>query len=309
MSTASRTTSAPSRPPRSSGSDGALPAGAAGAAACANCATPLDGPYCSACGQRAAPPNPTLRELAEEAWGAFVSVDGKLVNSARLLVLRPGEMTARYLAGHRAPFIPPLRLYLTCSVAFFVLEASLPGESRTLQIHTTSTGAPRTPQEIERTVASMRAPAWKRRLKRGALRSAYAQQTSFAAQMLEHAPHAMFALVPLQAALLAVAYRRRRRNFPSHLVFSLHTHAAIFALLAISGALVAVLPLSVRTFVGVAVWVAILIHVPRSMRRVYGGRWSATLARGAFVGGVYVVGLLAALSALALATLWAIGAP
>lgn len=245
----------------------------------------------------------------EEAWDAFVSVDGKLVNSARLLVARPGEMTAQYLAGHRAPFIPPLRLYLACSVAFFLLEASLPEKSRSLQIHTTSTGAPRSPQEIERAVARMHAPAWKRRLKTGSLRAAYSREESFTARMLDHAPQAMFALVPLQAALLAVAYRRRRRNFPSHLVFALHTHAAVFALLAISGALVAVLPVAARPAVSVALTVALLVHVPRSMRRVYGGRWGVTLARGAFVGGVYVVGLLVALSALALATLWAIGAP
>lgn len=276
---------------------------------CANCGAALGGPYCAACGQRAGPPDPTLRELAEEAWDAFVSVDGKLVSSARLLVLRPGEMTARYLAGHRAPFIPPLRLYLACSVAFFLLEASLPNRSRTLQIHTTQTGTPQTPQEIERTVARMRAPAWKRRLKLGSMRAAYSHEASFTAQMLEHAPQAMFVLVPLQAALLAFAYRRRRRNFPSHLVFALHTHAAVFALFAISGALVAILPSSLRSFVGVALWAAVLVHVSRSMRRVYGGRWSVTLARGAFVGGAYLVGLLATLAALALVTLWAIGAP
>lgn len=93
---------------------------------CRNCEAPLAGAYCSACGQQDLPVDPTLRELAAEAWDAFASVDGKLLASLRLLIARPGALTREYLVGHRASYLPPLRLYLVCSVVYFVVSASLP---------------------------------------------------------------------------------------------------------------------------------------------------------------------------------------
>lgn len=309
MSTGSPTTSAPSRPPRSSGSDGVAAAPVAGPAACANCGATLGGPYCARCGQRAGPPDPSLRELAEEAWDAFVSVDGKLVNTVRLLVLRPGEMTARYVAGHRAPFIPPLRLYLACSVAFFLLQSSLPKGERVIKVNASDGRERKTPEQIEREVAAMRGPAWRKRLKLGAMRSAYTQEASFGEQLIARAPQAMFGLVPLQAALLALVYRRRRRRFPLHLVFALHAHAAMFALLAATGALAVVAPRAVRAPLAGAGLAAIAVYLPLAMRRVYGGRWAPTLARAVVIGAVYSVALGAAVIALVLATMWAVGGP
>lgn len=95
-------------------------------AACRNCAAALAGPFCAQCGQRAMPPDPTLREIVAEAWETFVAVDGKVLSSIRLLLTRPGALTAEYLLGHRARFLPPLRLYLVCSVLYFLVAAALP---------------------------------------------------------------------------------------------------------------------------------------------------------------------------------------
>ncbi len=47
-------------------------------------------------------------------------------------------------------------------------------------------------------------------------------------------PKLMFVLVPVFALLLMAAYRRQRRNFPQYLYCSLHFHAAVFGLLALS---------------------------------------------------------------------------
>jgi hypothetical protein len=92
-------------------------------ARCLNCGTRLIGAYCAACGQKAQDPDPTFGDLVGEAWDAFVSVDGRFVTSVRLLLRRPGVLTRRYLMGHRARFVPPLRLYLVCSVAYFLVSA------------------------------------------------------------------------------------------------------------------------------------------------------------------------------------------
>lgn len=99
--------------------------------ACRNCGTALAGEYCHACGQRDLPPDPTLRDLVGEAWGEFVSVDGKVLHSLRLLVLRPGQLTLEYLRGHRVRYLAPLRLYLVCSVAYFLVTSLVPERATT----------------------------------------------------------------------------------------------------------------------------------------------------------------------------------
>jgi hypothetical protein len=93
---------------------------------CRNCGTGLTGPYCAECGQRDGPVDPSLRELVADAWDAFVSVDGKVLSSLRLLVLRPGALTVDYLSGRRARHLTPLRVYLLCSVGYFLVTSLVP---------------------------------------------------------------------------------------------------------------------------------------------------------------------------------------
>jgi hypothetical protein len=91
---------------------------------CENCGAVLGGPFCAQCGQRAIPPHPTVRELAGDAWNELVGWDGKFLRTVRLLVLRPGELTRSAIEGRRARFITPVRLYLICSVLYFVVSAA-----------------------------------------------------------------------------------------------------------------------------------------------------------------------------------------
>ena len=85
---------------------------------CLNCGTPLQGAFCAACGQRAVPPNPTVRELAGDAWHELSGYDGRIMSTIRGLV-RPGFLTREYLEGRRAHYVPPVRLYLVVSVVYF----------------------------------------------------------------------------------------------------------------------------------------------------------------------------------------------
>jgi hypothetical protein len=101
---------------------------AQGSEQCRNCGAPLTGPYCAQCGQFDAPSDPTLRELLADAWDALTSLDGKLAASLRLLLTRPGALTVEYLAGRRARYLAPFRLYLICSVVYFLVAAAVPDE-------------------------------------------------------------------------------------------------------------------------------------------------------------------------------------
>jgi hypothetical protein len=64
-----------------------------------------------------------------EGWNEFVSVDGKFFSSLRVLLSRPGVLTTEYLRGQRVRHLPPLRLYLLCSLAYFLASSLIPSRT------------------------------------------------------------------------------------------------------------------------------------------------------------------------------------
>ena len=86
---------------------------------CPNCTEPFPDPrprFCPACGQETTLRPPTLFEFAQQFGGAYISTEGALWRTLKLLVTKPGELTRQYLAGRRKHYVLPLRLYLTISV-------------------------------------------------------------------------------------------------------------------------------------------------------------------------------------------------
>ena len=85
---------------------------------CLNCGAELDGAFCSACGQRSVPADPTVAELAGDAWQELSGYDGRIAATFRSL-LQPGRLTLDYLSGKRARYLSPLKLYFTLSLIYF----------------------------------------------------------------------------------------------------------------------------------------------------------------------------------------------
>lgn len=94
---------------------------------CPNCGAEVAGRYCHACGQDLRD-LPTLRGFLAGAVDDLFSVDGRVWRTLRRLLANPGALSADYLAGRRARYLPPLRLYLVVSVIYF--GASALAESR-----------------------------------------------------------------------------------------------------------------------------------------------------------------------------------
>src|SRR3954469_6736409 len=86
---------------------------------CANCGVALDGPYCARCGQKVAPLNPSFGAFVHDLIHEVAHVDGKVIQSARLLVTKPGFLTSEHFLGRRARYVSPIRLYLLFSVLYF----------------------------------------------------------------------------------------------------------------------------------------------------------------------------------------------
>lgn len=87
---------------------------------CLNCGHVLHGQYCGICGQRSSSRLISLWGLISEGLGDLLDMDSRLWRTLRALLLRPGYLTAEYLEGRRARFMPPFRMYLAFSLIFFV---------------------------------------------------------------------------------------------------------------------------------------------------------------------------------------------
>lgn len=155
--------------------------------ACANCgyAFPPDAPaeFCPQCGQQNHEINISFGHLIEETLEGLFHFDGKVFQTIKLLLFRPGVLTRRFLAGHRVPYVPPVRLYVFLSFVFFLLLAALSkpeqGGERKVQELANEMAQPTTKQRqlVEQTIRDMAAatPAQRdslRRLLRDSLQQA-----------------------------------------------------------------------------------------------------------------------------------------
>jgi hypothetical protein len=277
--------------------------------ACLNCDAPLSQPrppYCPQCGQETTLKPPTLREFAQQFGGAYVSTEGALWRTLKLLLTRPGALTAEYLAGRRRRYVLPLRLYLTVSVVVLLLVRLQAGLSIDVDPKAIPAGADR-PRSITVVTGFGRAglrdgvfyceelPRWvcvrlERRLNLDA-KSLLREMQALGERFVGNLGAAMFLLVPAFAAALKLAYGNRRLRYTEHLVFALHVHAFWFLMLALM-----LTPWSAVTLAALA---AVPAYTLWAMRRVYGGRWLPRLARAAFIGTLYGATVGAALSLVA----------
>ncbi len=273
---------------------------------CLNCNGPLNGPFCSSCGQRAIPPNPSVADLTGDAWQELSGYDGRILATVRGLA-RPGFLTREYLGGRRAHYLPPVRVYLFVSVLYFVVAAAAPtldaGGSELvvpgvrIGLSGSSSDPMVTPQEREEILARLNESP---RLVRPVLRAVAEDPAGFRARIFTTLPRVFFAMLPVFAAIVAMFFRGR--TFPTALVFAVHVHA--FAFLALTITEVAKFSESrvVALVASGAVLLALVIYVLRAFRGVYGGSWVSITAKSLAIGLVY---LLASLPAFFAALIWA----
>lgn len=278
---------------------------------CPNCESQLATPppkFCPECGQETRVRAPTLMEFAQQFGGAYLSTEGALWRTLKLLVLRPGELTAQYLRGRRKHYVLPLRLYLTISVLVLL---ALRAQTH-VQMGDLAKDEGDGPANIQLEMLGGRAalknghfsctelPAWmctrlQRRLDKGPKQLA-GEMTAYGERVVGNLGGAMFVALPAFALLTRVSWWRRGLRTTEHLVFALHLHAFWFLMLGVT-----LLPTG--AWLAVPAALAIPVYTLLALRHVFGGRWPGLLLRSATVAIAYGAVLVLALSLLGLALL------
>jgi hypothetical protein len=256
---------------------------------CLNCDALLQGHFCAHCGQPHHALDPSLHDLLHEATHEFLHLDGKILTTLKDLIFFPGRLSTEFLAGKRARYIGPIRLYLTMSLLFFLLMGY--NSDKAIQhgsgIHAEtqiniSNKDPKISQWFNRSIAH-----------------ALEDPKAFLHEMMANTSHIMFVLVPLFALILRFIYFRRTLRYPAYVYFALHLHAFFFLVLAVK---LLIGLLKIDWLENAAGWIQFFwmpIYLFMAMRRVFGGTRRRTLLRFAVLNMVYFpclgVGLLLAL--------------
>ncbi|HET7697193.1 MAG TPA: DUF3667 domain-containing protein [Vicinamibacterales bacterium] len=151
----------------------------------------------------------------------MTDIDGRLLNSLRCLLLRPGALTVSFFEGRRKPYIGPIALFLVANVLFFATESLTGGLvfSTTLDSHLHS-----------QPWSGLAQPLVARRLAALDL-SLEVYAPRFDGAVALHARSLVLGMAAVFTLLVAVVFRRSRRPFAVHAAFSLHLYAFLLLIM------------------------------------------------------------------------------
>lgn len=87
---------------------------------CLNCGAIVEERYCTRCGQENVEPKESVGHLIRHFFEDITHFDGKFFVTVKDLIIRPGFLTREYVAGRRATYLNPIRMYIFISAVFFV---------------------------------------------------------------------------------------------------------------------------------------------------------------------------------------------
>jgi hypothetical protein len=196
-------------------------------APCANCATPLRGEWCYFCGQKGEEYHRSIWHLFVESLEGLTHADGRIWRTLGRLIVKPGQLTRDYLDGHRAPQIPPFRMFLVVLLAVFFTGAwNFQANHVNIRFAPADSFIARDPSDraaFKEALDALKAkPSARWMVERGehAVQDPRALLTA-----MEHWSHQFAILMlPIAALLLSVLFAFRRGVYVfDHLVFSMHS--------------------------------------------------------------------------------------
>jgi hypothetical protein len=230
---------------------------------CNNCGARLVGPFCHHCGQKEIDDEwRSAAAIGRHLWDEIVSVDSKTVRTLAAL-LRPGFLSAEFVAGRRIRYLGPLKVYFLCAALFFLSAPVLAGFT------------------FERMLA--REPGGELRALAEARMAATRMPRELFAGRYDSNAKTVYTLTPIlsvlvMTVLLRALYAKRCDRFGPHAVFAIH-YVAFFYLAALGALYETVEP---HPLIVLALTQgALAVYLFAAARRVYGESRARTAAKTA----------------------------
>jgi Protein of unknown function (DUF3667) len=264
---------------------------------CLNCGAALTGRYCANCSQAADVHVPSTLELIHEALEGITHSDSRLWRTLYLLWFKPGKLTQEFVAGRRASYLPPFRLYLVLSIIFFLVASLSNTHAGFVRFDNADSVTEAASPDCAKVSATQFAVTlfgrdWAPRIKHACGEIARDNGANLLHVALATMPKAMFIFLPLIALLHMLMYWRPRYRYAEHLLFFLYAHAFFFSLMTVvmlsvdaAAAWPALNP--VGDLVPLLLW-SLPLYTVLAMRRVFGRTWAGTLVKASALIVVYM---------------------
>ena len=293
---------------------------------CPNCGNERSSGFCAECGQNNRDYIRSLPSLVSEIARETFELDSRTFRTLKLLMVRPGELSAEFSRNRRASYSSPVRLYLFFSLLFFfVLSVTTPTvknaeEDPVVRIHTdqaksvdfTALNAALSPQRREKvdeilsrdTLPGSEPIAYLLARWADHRQEALTDVERFylsqgvdwlhnpwlAGERLENnLPITMFFMLPAFALLLALFYRKKRRFYVEHFVFSIHVHVAAFAVFTV---MVFVPDAMIGGILDQILLLALALYNVLALQRYYGDGPFLTFVKWGFLTAIYAIMLI-----------------
>ncbi|MFL6583502.1 MAG: DUF3667 domain-containing protein [Chthoniobacterales bacterium] len=246
---------------------------------CANCGANLAGQYCHHCGQEHIRDPLAVKALVGDVATHITDIEhAKGFRTLRVLLTQPGRLTNEYCRGRRAPWIAPLKLYLTIFALSFFLYSAF----KSVAVYDVSTLA-----------ATEKSGHMTQLLSRIAEKSHVTLDAYTAAVNAKWRTYLSFAQIvyPVVFAIALKLFYWRRR-FMEHSVFSLHYQAFALLIVIIAWPLYFLVGLSLTqrsVVVAALVTLVMMAYLVLAIRAVYRQSWTAATIKGLLLYVAYYV--------------------
>jgi len=217
---------------------------------CLNCGTIVTGNFCQNCGQENIEVKESFFQIVYHFIEDITHFDGKLIKTLKFLITKPGFLTKEYVAGKRATYIHPIRMYIFISAVFFLFIFS--GEQKIVDVNTNQTKSSsivfgdstyNTVAQYDSTQKKLpiqKRDKWltaKLTKQQILINNKYGNdQNKILAALIDNFKHnfskILYLSLPIFAFFLWVLYKRNKSYyFADHMIFSIHLYCAYFIII------------------------------------------------------------------------------
>jgi hypothetical protein len=257
---------------------------------CLNCGSGLTGKFCSQCGQE----NVEIHENFFHLVGHFVSdylhFDSKFFRSVVPLFIKPGFLTKEFWAGRRTKYIHPLRIFFFVTILFAVASTVF-----YKKFGDTIKSGIRLSPDLEKLsdayldslpeTDSIYLTSQKRYLSVPEVKKEKIDDTRQLRKIhagvdlvFVNLKYVTFFLLPLYALIFKILYRRSKKFYVDHIIYTIHLQTFAYCLFAI----MFLIPLFVHdSFIWarqICIFI-LLIYIGLSLRNLYKQPWWKTILK------------------------------
>lgn len=277
----------------------------------------MDDTFCAHCGQPVASIDLPIKDFARDMASEALGLDSRVRRTLGPLLFEPGRVAAEYVAGHRARFVPPFRLYLMTSLLMFLVlsfgefnvnssdgggaiqigtgvaqEEPLETDNSRISAESPELGSQPTPatdslrgSATDPVTGDEEEPSVTDRISSGFDRLTEDPER-FRDQFMGNLSRATFLLLPLFAVLLKLAWWKRL--YVHHFVFSMYLHAFAFLMTSLAG-IPEMLGLTRLGGWADVLLLTIPVYLILALKRFNGSSWGGAIAKGIAVYAAYGV--------------------